>query len=309
MDSISKSAIERYLQIKKPTDKDWKALSKKAQEQLLKGEELGALPLTLEEKDRLIQWEIYEPRRRFHRLILEKAVDEVSFLLHHDTDYDHMEDVGEAIMVGSKNPSASLPTDDELRLKVGDYLLAHLRDAIVEYEAKNYERRPRYIEDMANLFFDCRLVKLLGKKSSDFSRIPLFQKARTQPIHVNPRWGEIVEDVFTHSLMKDMRKIIPKITEIASSDPFHPLVHVFEDWAHRRLLSHGEPEVKRWLKDIYRAKFDLLITRIEYGSADEPGTKASIRVQNMLKQQGETGKKDYRYLTKVQEVLRVKINF
>ncbi len=310
MDSALTSEIERYLQLEQQgsaTQDDWERLSERAQEQLLKGENIENL-FTIGEKGALFRWVIYKPRQRFRRLILEKAVDEAAFLLHYNTDYDHMEDAGDVVMLHSKT-NAPIPANDELNLMVGDYLLDHLKQAIREHvELKVYveSRIPKCIVDMANLFFDCNIEELSDKKPCDFSRIPLFQKARTQPLKINPRWNEIVEDIFFHSLMKDMRKLVLMITKIAALDSFHPLVHAFEDWAHRRLFHHGEPEVKRWLKDVYKAKYDLL-SRIEYGRADERGTKANTRWQNMVSQKTEQGKKDFQYFAKVQDILNVRM--
>ena len=127
------------------------------------------------------KWEILEPGRRIHRLILESAVSEIEIMILFDTDYDHMEDLDDSPlisrMMSSKSGGPPVLTKDEVQIKVGDYLLTHMLKAIKGHADKGYteSRLPMCIPDMANLFFDCSQKKLMGKKGKHFSRIPLYQ--------------------------------------------------------------------------------------------------------------------------------------
>lgn len=249
---------------------------------------------------------IFDARNRIRRLILEMALDEIKGTLWEDiTDHD--------------------PTDAELDRKVGAQILHQLQQATAGRSAE-YDRITACIDDLANLCFDCSWRKLVDRKPGDFVRIPLYQRSNIPqpdpkpflhnalrssiaPAHYNVEAtykGDLSISI-EHSWIDEISKAIPGLIETAQYNPRSPLVHDFEDWAHKRLLTHGEPRVKAWLKQLYDAKFGQLIPRIDRGRADIPGTPTYDRWQRMLKQEGVQGKRDWKYLLQVETVLQLQI--
>ncbi|MCH7574699.1 MAG: hypothetical protein IIA59_06175 [Candidatus Marinimicrobia bacterium] len=202
------------------------------------------------------------------------------------------------------------PSQEDVEERVAAEVLMRLNLAIEGYEQRDIEvgRWPRCIDDMANMYFQSSKYDLAEIQPKDFRRLPIFLKDpnKDEP-EIDPSWEEGIRRYYyldpVLSMKNHVQRDIPKILEIAARDPFHPIIHFFEDWGHHRLLYFGNPEVKEWLKQLYEAKFDSLIEKIGFGRPDRPTSKSHRRWQNMLSLSGDMGKKDFRYMMKAREVL------
>jgi len=255
----------------------------------------------------LLEGSIFSSNRRIHRQILDSLIGCLYSRHYFGTKDEFDGSDEESFEYWLRRP---YPSHEEVEIKVAEDVLKHLQKAIEGFEHLDLDlgRWPRCIEDMANLYFDCTNLQLLKKEFSDFRILPIFLKnPRDKKPDIDPEWEESIRQYYHFdpilSMKNHVREDIPKLIAIAADDPTHPLVHFFEDWAHHRLLYFGNPEVKQWLQQIYSAKFDSLIGRIEHGRPDRPTSKSYRRWQNMLTQSGELGKLDYKYMVRSREVL------